>query len=100
VLEELDQLKQDAYFFLLFTGCRWSELEKLGKGDIDWARGALVFRQTKNKFDHTLPLTPTLLEIVKRRVAGTTGERLFPKVESRMRRYVSLPSNNVIELRA
>ena len=71
-------LQQDLFKFLLLTGCRSGEARGVTASDINWHRQSITFRKTKNGNDHSLPLTPTLLNIVNTRVTCTDSEYLFP----------------------
>mgnify|MGYP001254817550 FL=1 len=63
--------------FLLaaMTGARKSELLYLKKQDVDFDRKTIVFRDTKNRRNHELPLTKSMGEILNRRI--TTSDSLF-----------------------
>jgi integrase len=43
---------------------------------------SLSFRNTKNRRDHTLPLTDTLEKIVLRRLCASTSERVFSSLRA------------------
>lgn len=43
--------------FVLATGCRKDEAMKLEWRDVDWEQLSITFRNTKNRRDHTLPVT-------------------------------------------
>jgi integrase len=75
-LDDLPPMWGDLMRFWLLTGCRRREATDLTDDDVDWRRKTVTFRDTKNKRDHTLPLTQTLLEILKRR--RKQGDLLFP----------------------
>jgi len=81
-LDDLEPMWGDLVRFWLLTGCRRREATNLTVGDVDLRRKTVTFADTKNKRDHTLPLTDTLLEILKRRkdAAGDDG-LLFPCTE-------------------
>jgi integrase len=52
---------------LILTGLRRSEAAQLQWGDIDLKGRTLTVRDTKNREDHTLPLSDRLLELLKLR---------------------------------
>lgn len=49
----------------LFTGARRGELLGLRWDDVDLAGKTIIFRDTKNKTDHTVPLAPEAVELLK-----------------------------------
>ena len=49
---------------LAWTGCRFSDLEKIGKTDIK--DGFITFRQQKTNAKVTIPLHPVVLEILEK----------------------------------
>lgn len=56
-----------AFFeMLLFTGARKGELLGLHWIDIDLKRGTVTFRDTKNREDHTIPLAPDAVKLLKK----------------------------------
>lgn len=74
---ELQQLKEndfsknpylervrDWFLLLAWTGCRFSDLEKVGKADIK--DGFITFRQQKTNNKVTIPLHPVVLEILEK----------------------------------
>lgn len=75
--EELQQLKdtdlskiphldrvRDWFLLLAWTGCRFSDLEKISKTDIK--DGFITFRQQKTNTKVTIPLHPVVLEILNK----------------------------------
>jgi len=75
--KELEQLKnkdfsktpyldrvRDWFLLLAWTGCRFSDLEKVGKTDIK--DGFISFRQQKTNTKVTIPLHPVVLEILEK----------------------------------
>lgn len=68
---------RDLLLFLALTGARKSEAFGLKKSDVDLRRGVVVFRDTKNRTDHELPLTKPLREILARRIEKGSGEHVF-----------------------
>lgn len=67
---------------LILTGLRRSEAAQLQRQDIDVKGRTLTVRDTKNREDHTLPLSDRLLEIVKGRLEHAAADDphafLFP----------------------
>lgn len=65
----------DLFLLAAMTGARKSELLCLKKQDVDFDRKTIVFRDTKNRRNHELPLTKSMGEILNRRI--TTSDSLF-----------------------
>lgn len=59
----LDRVR-DWFLLLAWTGCRFSDLEKVGKTDIK--NGFITFRQQKTNNKVTIPLHPVVLEILEK----------------------------------
>lgn len=59
----LDRVR-DWFLLLAWTGCRFSDLEKVGKTDIK--EGFITFRQQKTNTKVTIPLHPVVLEILEK----------------------------------
>jgi len=55
---------RDWFLLLSWTGCRFSDLEKIGKTDIK--DGFITFRQQKTNAKVTIPLHPVVLEILNK----------------------------------
>lgn len=75
---ELDPLWADLFTFYLLTGCRRREATNLTVDDVNFRAKTVTFTDTKNKLAHTLPLTDTLSEILKRRKDSAVDGKLFP----------------------
>lgn len=71
------EVMRDLLLFITLTAARKSEVSGLKKTDVDLRRGVMVFRDTKNRTDHELPLTPYLREILARRLETKSGEHVF-----------------------
>jgi integrase len=74
---------RDLLLFLALTGARKSEALGLRKGDVNLRRGIVTFRDTKNRTDHELPLTPYLGDLLARRLEGGKGQLVFADGEDR-----------------
>ncbi len=61
--EQLDRVR-DWFLLLAWTGCRFSDLEKIGKTDI--RDGFITFRQQKTNNKVTIPLHPVVIEILEK----------------------------------
>jgi integrase len=66
-IDSLEPMRGDLMRFWLLTGCRRREATDLTVDDVDFRLGTVTFTDTKNKLPHTLPLTPTLDDLLKRR---------------------------------
>jgi len=62
-----DRAVAEFFVFLLLTGTRKSEALNLAWRDVDMNRRTLLFRDTKNGKDHTLPIADHLLGILTER---------------------------------
>ena len=62
-----DRAVVELFVFLLLTGTRKSEALNLAWRDVDLNRRTLLFRDTKNGKDHTLPIADHLLGILTER---------------------------------
>ena len=51
--------------FLLFTGCRLGEVDRLLVGDIDLVEGCASLRDTKTHTDHKVYLCDTLIDVLR-----------------------------------
>src|SRR5690606_17932913 len=61
---ERDPWLRGYFRMLLYTGARKGELQSLRWDDVDLNRPALTLRETKNREDHTLPLTPEAVKLL------------------------------------
>ena len=69
---------RDLLILLLFTGLRSSEGMNLKWSDIDFNNELLNIQDTKNREDHTLPLTGYILELLHARKNSSEGDYVFP----------------------
>lgn len=67
VLSIKNGASRDLIFFLWLTGCRLNEACRLKWEDVDLETGIVIFRDTKNHTDHTLPICSFLINVLKRR---------------------------------
>lgn len=63
---------------LLRAGLRKSEALGLLWSDINMTARTFTLRDTKNRTDHTLPMSAQILELFQRRLTNKTDERVFP----------------------
>ncbi len=68
----------DYLLLMLFTGLRRGEAATLTWQDVDLKARTLTVRDTKNREDHTLPLSEFLHELLQERREITTGSHVFP----------------------
>ena len=64
--------------FLLETGCRWGEAEKLKGKDVDMEKGQVTFWETKNGRPRTVPLTRRAIDAITPYVPAVIGHRVWP----------------------
>ena len=67
----------DIFLFAAMTGARKSELLGLKKHDVDFEKKTVVFRDTKNRSNHELPLTDSLISILCRRINANNTPFVF-----------------------
>lgn len=63
--------------FILLTGARRGEAAQLRWKDVDEKAAILIFRDTKNSSDRTLPITPRIAEILEEMKGWKIGEYVF-----------------------
>lgn len=66
-IDDLHDMAGDFFYWLLFTGNRFSEAKGLQWEDIDWRRKVYQLRDPKNRRDVTLPLPSYVAERLKQR---------------------------------
>lgn len=71
------EVYRDFFLVLALTGCRPDEARKLLVEDVDLVHQQITFRDTKNRLDHTLPLTPYLRALLQRRVKQVKSDLVF-----------------------
>lgn len=89
---ETEGIEADFYRFMLLTGGRGGEI-KPGKysdgtlvSDVDLQAAKVIFRDTKNRKDHTVYLSRQALEIAQRHAEGKApADMLFPLSDPRKR---------------
>jgi integrase len=67
----------DIFLFAAMTGARKSEILGLKKHDVDFEKKTVVFRATKNRTNHELPLTDTLILMLQTRVNANNTPFVF-----------------------
>lgn len=67
--------------FILLTGARRSEAALLKWKDVDHKAQVLIFRDTKNHTDRTIPLTPGVDKILERMRARQNGAYVFASLD-------------------
>jgi integrase len=91
----------DYFVLLLLTGLRKSEALGLIWSDIDFKQGWLTARDTKNKTDHTIPMTNHITDLLTRRKKNSKNKSVFvfPGKGSKSGHIASvrLPQEQVIE---
>lgn len=80
-LDKIGEKQRDYLLLLLYTGLRRDEGHNLTPAAIDFDTGVLSIADTKNGKPHSLPITPVMDDILRRRCAGLTdADRLFKGV--------------------
>jgi len=69
---------RDYLILLLFTGLRPSEGINLKWNDIDFKNKLATIQDTKNRLDHTLPLTQHIIDLLEARKEVSEGNYVFP----------------------
>jgi|TARA_B100001146_G_scaffold215910_1_gene218748 integrase len=69
---------RDYLILLLFTGLRSSEGINLEWSNIDFKNELLSIQDTKNREDHTIPLTQYILDLLEARKKASQGNYVFP----------------------
>ena len=94
ILEVLAQRDPHAYRLTLFcalTCCRAGEAFKLDWQDVDLLAGQAVFRGTKNGTDRTIPLSESLVELLRSMSKGLGRDSGLVFVSLHGRPYVQAP---------
>lgn len=82
-VDKLDEKQRDYLLLTLYTGLRRNECKDLRRPQIDLVGGVLSIPMTKNGKPHSLPITPTMREILERRCLGLEGDaELFKGVSA------------------
>ena len=76
----------DLLIWLLETGCRWGEAEKLRGGDVDLAKTAVAFHDTKNGDARSVPLTRRAVDAISPHLPARPGHRVWPYTYDRFQR--------------
>lgn len=80
-LDKIGERQRDYLLLLLYTGLRRDEGHNLTPADITFNAGVLSVADTKNGKPHSLPITPMMDDILRRRCAGLAdADRLFKGV--------------------
>lgn len=78
----VQEANPDLRLYLLtaqYTGARRRSLLELREQDVDCERGTVTFRATKNGDDYSVPLHPTLSEVLRARLTGQPEAYLLPR---------------------
>lgn len=68
----------DLLVFLLETGCRWSEAERLTAGDVDLVRARVTFSATKTNKVRSVPLTRRAQDAIRPHLSAKPSQRVWP----------------------
>jgi integrase len=78
VMQLPNETLRDYLLLMLFTGLRRQEAATLKWSDVDLTDKTLTVRDTKNRQEHTLPLSDFLFGMLKARFEKAINEFLFP----------------------
>jgi integrase len=78
VMQLPNETLRDYLLLMLFTGLRRQEAATLKWSDVDLTGKTLTVRDTKNRLDHTLPLSDFLFDLLKSRFEKASNEFVFP----------------------
>lgn len=77
-VDTLPEPQRDCLMLLLYTGLRRSECAGLTRDQVDFKKGLITIPMTKNGKPHTLPITPLMETILRRRCEGLAApQKLF-----------------------
>lgn len=76
--KKVNQDDADLVWLLLHTGCRFTEIKNLLWANVDLKKETLTAVDTKNKTNHTLPLTAPIKKVLERRFLTRKSDYLFP----------------------
>lgn len=80
-VDKLPAKQRDFLLLLLYTGFRRDECHNLTPASIDFKKGLVSLADTKNGKPHSLPITPMMDEILRRRFDGLVdADKLFAGV--------------------
>ena len=68
----------DLLVFLLETGCRWGEAERLTGGDVDLTANRATFSQTKTNRPRSVPLTKRAQDAIRSHMPAVRHHRVWP----------------------
>lgn len=78
LIQACQPVAADLLVFLLETGCRWGEAEKLTGGDVDLAAGRVTFSATKTNRPRSVPLTRRAQDAIRPHLPARSGHRVWP----------------------
>ena len=77
-VDTLPEPQRDCLMLLLYTGLRRSECAGLTRDQVDFEKGQITIPMTKNGKSHSLPITPLMETILRRRCKGiAVPQKLF-----------------------
>lgn len=72
------EVARDFFVFLMLTGPRKAEAERLRWKDVDRRKGVITFPDTKNGESYQLPITEHIASVLESRRANNNSEYVFP----------------------
>ena len=85
----------DYILFALITGSRSIEAATLRWSDVDFKKGSMVFRNTKNGQDYTFPIAPLARRILQRRLVEKINDFVFGYADSAKGHVVCPPQYHI-----
>lgn len=98
--ESLEPVVGDYILFSLITASRSIESATLRWSDVDLKKGSMVFRDTKNGQDYTIPIAPLARAILERRRKAKMNDFVFGYAESKKGHVVCPPQYHIKLVRA
>lgn len=93
--ETLDATVCDYILFTLITGSRSIESATLRWSDVDFKKGDMVFRETKNGQDYVIPIAPLARVILERRLKARINDYVFGHAGSKKGHVVCPPQYHI-----
>lgn len=76
--QEKVEMMKDYFLFILFTGLRREEANRLKWVNVDFDARTILIANTKNHQNHILPLSDFLYSLLQRRKQNVVNEYVFP----------------------
>jgi integrase len=93
----VDKTVHDLTLFAVTTGCRASEAFNLTWEHVDFDHESVLFQDTKNKEHRRVYLNSGLIEMLKQRCPGKTGQHVFAKSDGTPYKQAPSSFRNVVK---